>query len=104
MAAPLTGPPTKISSATVRPINNPPTYTGAPELITMMTDKVVNTSATVPLFTYYDSAGVEITDYTQIGKVAYISIRVVVNRAPINQPMKTTEIKTSVSMRNYLGI
>jgi hypothetical protein len=97
----LTG--TILNRGVVNPSGNPPTYSTGNELITMMTDKVINTSQSVPLFAFYDSSGVAITDYTQIGKVAYIVIRVVVNRAPFNQT-RVTEIRSSVSMRNYLGI
>lgn len=93
-----------LNRGVINPTGNPPTYPIGNESITLMAERVVNSTVAVPLFTYYDASGVVITDYTKIGSVAYIVSRVVVNRAPAGQAMRTTEIRSSATMRNYLSL
>lgn len=88
----------------INPTGNPPTYPSATETITLISNNVMNQANSVPMFRYYDSAGVEITSMTNIGGVAYVEIKVLVNRAPAFMAPRITEVRTSVSFRNPPGI
>jgi hypothetical protein len=83
---------------------NPPTYPTGSEVITLISSNIMNSSNSVPMFRYYNSSGTEITDMTDIGDVAYLEIKVLVDRAPFYMTDRITEIKTSVSFRNPPGI
>jgi hypothetical protein len=85
------------------PTGNPPVYT-SPEVVTMISTSIMNQTNSVPMFRYYNSSAVEITDMTDIGDVAYFDIKVLVNRAPVYLTPRITEVRTSVSFRNPPGI
>jgi hypothetical protein len=95
---------TTFNRGVVNPTGNPPVYTPSSELVTMISTAIMNQTNSVPMFRYYNSAGSEITDMTRIGEVAYIDVKVLVNRAPFFMTPRITEIKTSVSFRNPPGI
>jgi type II secretory pathway pseudopilin PulG len=84
----------------VNPTGNPPTYPSGSEVVTMISNSIMNQTNSVPMFTYYDSAGAAISTMTETGRVAYVEVRVLVNRAPVGFTPRITEVKGSVSLRN----
>lgn len=76
----------------------PPTYTGAGATSTV-SDFVRNIEEIVPAFRYYDTNGVEITDYTRIGDVRTVTVNVIVNILPIRAPEEFT-LRSSATIRN----
>lgn len=82
----------------------PPTYPTGSETVTMISSSIMNQTNSVPMFRYYNSAGTEVTDMTDWGDVAYVEVRVQVNRAPAYMTPQITEVKSSVSFRNPPGI
>ena len=76
----------------------PPTYTSA-GATTTVSDFVRNFEEAVPAFRYYDSNGVEITDYSRIGDVRTVTVNVVVNILPIRAPEEFT-LRSSATIRN----
>jgi type II secretory pathway component PulJ len=95
---------TVLERSVINPTGSPPVYNTANKVIVQMIENVHNTEAGVPMFTYYDTAGVEITNMTQISKVASIMIRIITKRSSPGMADQFGEIRTQVTMRNYLGI
>lgn len=77
---------------------NPPVYTGT-ETTTSVAQFVRNTDLSIPLFTYYDADGNEVTDYTQLSRVESIYIRLFVNIYPSRAP-DDYELRSRASFRN----
>lgn len=76
----------------------PPLYTDSGATSTV-SEYVRNGEEGVPLFRYYDGAGVEITDYNNIGDVRSITVDLVVNILPIRAPDEFT-LRSSATLRN----
>jgi len=66
--------------------SSPPTYTGQPEVTTVIATYVRNSSST-PLFKYYDSSGAQLsTTSPDVSKVASVSTSVMVDLNPSRAP------------------
>jgi len=77
---------------------SPAVYTGAGATSTV-SEYVRNSEEGTPLFRYYDSAGVEITDYTEVDEVRSVVVNLVVNIRPIRAPEEFT-LRSSANLRN----
>lgn len=60
---------------------------------------VRNLEEVQPIFRYYDSAGTEITDYSDTGSVRSVTVNMIVNIQPIRQPDEFT-LRSSATLRN----
>jgi hypothetical protein len=94
---------TDFNRGVINATGNPPTYPTGSEVITMISNSIMNQTNSSPMFRYYDSAGVEITTMTETGRVTYIAISALVNRAPVGRAPRITEVRSSVSFRNPPG-
>lgn len=77
---------------------NPPVYTGS-EVTTAVAQFVRNDASGVPLFTFFNLDGEEITDYTKVTDVASVLVRLVVNLYPERAP-QDYEIRSRAAFRN----
>lgn len=76
----------------------PPSYAGAGATSTVSIH-VRNDEEAVPIFRYYDSGGIEITDYVQVDEVRSIIIDLIVNVQPVRKPEEFT-LHSSATLRN----
>lgn len=76
----------------------PPEYVGAGATSTV-SDYVRNLEEMTPLFRYYDTDGLEVTDYDRIGDVRSITVNLVVNILPVRAPEEFT-LRSSATLRN----
>ena len=86
---------------TIEPAGDPPVYSGS-EAVTDISDNNHNVDQNVPLFTYYDKNGLQITDYTRIGDVRFVTINDVVDVDPARAPAILT-LRSSAALRNLIG-
>ncbi len=85
-----------LTRALVNPAGTPPSYTGTPQTSTVAT-AVSNVADAVSLFRYYDKSGNEITDFSQVGAVAVVSVALDVSTSNTTQPLK---FAASTTLRN----
>jgi hypothetical protein len=85
----------------IQPAGDPPVYTGA-ETASDISDYVHNVDQNVPIFTYFDKNGTQITDYTRIGDVRFVSLNVMVDVNPVRAPTILT-FRSSAALRNLIG-
>jgi type II secretory pathway pseudopilin PulG len=84
-----------IMSGTSEPIlGDNPTYPENDEIVTVVANNVVN-SPSEPIFSYFNAAGVEVSN---IPSIRLIKLNVAVNVSPTR--ISNTVIETSVSLRN----
>ena len=91
-----------IYQATIEPQGNPPAYTTATTTINVA-DYVHNIQQTVDVFTYFDNTGTQITDYTRIADVRFVSVNLVVDVNPNDKPGKLT-LRSSAALRNLITV
>ena len=77
---------------------DPPVYTGA-ETVSTVSDYVRNTAQGVPVFTYYDKNGAQITDYTRVAEVRFVTVSIVVDVDQSTTPPSVT-LRSSAALRN----
>lgn len=92
---------TSFVQGTIEPSGDPPAYTAA-EATSTVADYVRNIERSISTFHYYDSAGVEITDYSQIAKVRFVTVDLVVN-IDVNRLPNELTLHSSASLRNLLN-
>ena len=80
---------------------DPAVYTAA-EANSTLSNYVHNLDQGVSTFTYYDQNGVQITDYTKIGDVRYVTINLTVDIDPNRTPTILT-LRSSAALRNLVG-
>lgn len=83
------------------PSGDPPVYTGSESASTISQD-LRNTTLGVPIFTYYDKNGAQITDYTRIADVRFVSVLIYVDVDPVKTPTPIS-LRSSAAMRNLIG-
>lgn len=93
----LTG--TDFKKGVVESAGDPPTYATANEVISTVSDSVRNEAVGIPLFTYYDTTGALMSDYTEIDELAFVLVRIVVNLHPERAP-EDFELRSSAALRN----
>ncbi|MBI5470646.1 hypothetical protein HY968_05025 [Candidatus Kaiserbacteria bacterium] len=89
---------TTIMQGVLEPSGDPPIYSGS-EDVTIVAPYVQNIAVSTTTFTYYDSSGLKISDYAKIASVRFISVNVVVDINPNNQPVQLT-LRSSTALRN----
>ena len=91
-----------IERGVVDPTGDPPVYTGA-ETVSTVSEYVRNTAQGLTMFTYYDKEGAQITDYSNVVDLRFVTINVVVDVDESNLP-DPFYIRSSAAMRNLSGI
>ena len=84
----------------VNPSGDPAVYTGA-EATTTLSDNIKNISQSVNLFTYYDQNGAQISDFTQIANVRFVTLNLVADIDPNRAPTLLT-LRSSAALRNLI--
>ena len=69
---------------TTEPAGSTPSYTGQPEVTTLVVDNIRN--GTTPMFSYYDANGNQLTDPINISDVASVHIEVLTDVNPTRAP------------------
>jgi hypothetical protein len=85
----------------VEPTGNPPVYTGATST-SDVSYYVQNVAQGTPIFKYYNASGVEITDYTRVADVRFITITVIIDVNTQTIPTQLT-LRSSATLRNLVG-
>jgi type II secretory pathway pseudopilin PulG len=85
----------------IQPTGDPSVYTGTPS-VSLVSDNVQNASQNVNLFTYYDANGAQITDFTKIASVRFVTVNLVTNVDPNRAPTYTT-LQSSATLRNLVN-
>ena len=84
---------------TVESSGNPPTYTVDDEVVTTVSNNVRNATIGVPVFTYFDGSGAEMTDLADVDSLSFVLIRLVINTRPGVAP-DDLELRSSATLRN----
>jgi type II secretory pathway pseudopilin PulG len=77
---------------------NPPTYTGNKATSTV-SEYVRNFEENAPLIRYFDAAGAEVTNASDIARVVSVSINLVVDITPVHAPGEFT-LRSGATLRN----
>lgn len=91
---------TTLYEGILKPTGDPASYTGS-ETVTKVSDYIQNNSQNVTLFTYYDSTGAQITDFTKIADVRFVTLNLVADLDPNRAPTLTT-LRSSATLRNLI--
>lgn len=90
---------TDLKKGVVDASGDPPTYATSSEVISTISDNLRNEATNTPLFTYYDTAGALMSDYTEVDELAFVLVRLVVNLHPERAP-EDFELRSSATLRN----
>lgn len=90
---------TDFKKGVVESAGDPPTYATSSEVVSEVSDNVRNNAVGTDLFTFYDKAGVLMSDLTDIDQLAFVLVRLVVNLHPERAP-DDFELRTSAALRN----
>lgn len=82
----------------LNPSGDPPNYTGT-ESITNLSEYVRNITLATSTFTFFDKNGAQITDYTRVIDVRFITAHLIVNIDPNKLPNQLS-LKSSAALRN----
>lgn len=92
----------ELRKAVLKPTGSPLTYTGV-EVDSLISPYIRNVEQVQDTFTYFDTEGAVITDYTDIAAVRFVRIDMVVNISPDKLPNELT-IRSSATLRNLTGL
>ncbi|MDP2648474.1 MAG: hypothetical protein U1D26_00905 [Patescibacteria group bacterium] len=92
---------TTLVEGVVNPTGDPPGYTD-PETTSSIAEYVHNADYSVILFTYYDEDGNEVTDFSRVADVRFVTVSLVVDVNPLRSPSFLT-LRSSAAMRNLIG-
>lgn len=92
---------TNLVRSVVSPSGSPLAYTGTAASSTV-SDSVRNLTQGVTTFTYYDTNGNQITDYTKTSDVRFVRVDLVVNVDPNRAPHDLT-LRSSAALRNLIA-
>lgn len=76
-----------------------PMYNPADEIVTMISEDVRNFELNVPVFRYFDNAGIEIFNTASVTDVAFVEVTLIVNVNPLQFPNEFT-LRSSATLRN----
>ena len=85
--------------AVTKSSGDPLVYDDANETVSIISDNVRNAEQDVDIFSYYDSAGVEITDLSNIMDIAFVKVNLIVNADNNRKPNEFT-LRSSATLRN----
>ncbi|MFZ2707330.1 MAG: type II secretion system protein [Minisyncoccia bacterium] len=80
------------------PSGDPLVY-GASQVTSLVSDTVRNIEQNIVMFRYYDSSGVQIANFTEISKVRFIEMNIVVNVDPNRLPNQLI-LRSTAALRN----
>lgn len=89
---------TSLMRGVVDPSGDPPAYTGSETASTLSTN-VRNLDNALPIFTYYDKNGAQITNYANASDVRFVSISLQIDVDPSRSPTPIL-IRSSAALRN----
>jgi len=92
---------TQLIEGIINPTGDPPSYAN-PEVTSTVSQYVQNVVQGTPLFTYFDKNGNQITDYTKIGDVRFVTMNLLVDVDPLRTPTVIT-LRSSAALRNLVG-
>ncbi len=90
---------TNLKRGIVDATGTPLTYPTANEKVTLVSDYVRNSEQSIPSFTYYNAAGAEITDFTDVSDVTFVKVNLIVNISPTHLPDEFL-LRSSAAVRN----
>ncbi len=85
----------------LNPSGDPPVYTGQ-EATSSISEYVRNTANSITTFIYYDKNGAQITDYTKIADVRFVSVNLGIDVDPNRSPTPLS-LRSSAALRNLIG-
>jgi type II secretory pathway pseudopilin PulG len=92
---------TDIIETIVDPSGDPPTYSGSGTERTV-SDYVRNTAESLTMFTYFDETGTQVTDYSNISDVRFVTVNIAADLDPDALP-NAVFIRSSAALRNLIG-
>lgn len=92
---------TSLMEGVIEPVGDPPAYTGT-EVVSTLANYVQNLSIATTTFTYYDQNGAQISDYTKIGAVRFLTATIVADVNVNNMPNQLV-LHSSAALRNLIG-
>lgn len=90
---------TNLLKGVTNPSGSPLSYPLSDDETLIVSDAVRNDEEDIAIFRYYDNTGVEITDYTQVSDVAFVTVTLIININPIRKPDEFT-LRSSATLRN----
>ncbi|MDB5187934.1 MAG: hypothetical protein JWO50_454 [Candidatus Kaiserbacteria bacterium] len=93
---------TQLKVGVIQPTGTPLTYNPANEVITFVGDNIQNITVGTSTFFYYDNTGTQITDFTRIQDVRFVTMKAVVDVSTTTAPLATT-LSASAALRNLIG-
>ena len=90
---------TSLEKTIVEPVGYPPDYDSGTPSTEIVANDIRNDSQGVNMFNYFDSSGIEITNYSQVADVVFIRVNLVVNVNPNRLPNEFT-LQGSARLRN----
>jgi len=90
---------TNLYKGITNPAGNPLSYPAGDDEVSLVSDAVRNDEEGVVIFQYYDSSGTEITDYTQVFDVVFVTVTLIININPVRKPDEFT-LRSSATLRN----
>ena len=84
---------------TTNSTGTPPTYDGGDASTSTIADNVRNDEEGSDIFEFFDSAGAEVTNFSNITDIVFVRVSLVVNINPIRLPNEFT-IRSSATIRN----
>lgn len=88
-----------VKRGVVESAGTPPEYDMNTEVVQVISDYVRNEALGIPLFTFFDTEGDEMNDYSAVADVAFVTVRLVVNIHPESAPIDY-ELRSSATLRN----
>lgn len=92
----------KLKKDETEAVGNPPEYKQENTHSMVVAKNVRNNPLSVPLFTFFDKSGNEMTNLSKITDIAFIKMRVIINLDPVHKP-DDFEIRSSAALRNIIG-
>ena len=89
---------TQLTRTVTNATGTPPTYTG-PAATSTVSNYVRNFSDNVPVFTYYDKDGVQVTDPAHIADITSVTINIIVDVTQLHLPGEFT-LRSGATLRN----
>ena len=84
----------------IEPAGDPPAYTGT-EVLSDLSDYVLNLNLATSTFLYYDQNGALITDYSKFQNVRFVTINLIVDVSTTSLPTQLT-LTSSAALRNLI--
>ena len=90
---------TVLEKGVIPPTGDPAEYLSANETFSRVAEDVRNIARAIPVFVYFDDAGVQITVLSRVTDVAYARTNVIVDANPNRDPAEFS-LRSSATLRN----